>query len=56
MVPVKYADIFEEEIENSELEILPKIGHSPHLEVPEILAQKIIEFLKWAILLPLFGS
>ncbi len=46
MVPVKYAYIFKEKIENSELEILPKIGHSPHLEVPELLAKTIIKFLR----------
>jgi len=45
MVPVKYAGIFKEKIENSKLEILPKIGHSPHLENPEKLSQIIINFL-----------
>ena len=45
MVPVKYAHIFKEKINNSELEILPKIGHSPHLEVPDKLSQIIINFL-----------
>lgn len=45
MVPVKYARIFKEKIEDSELEILPKIGHSPHLEVPERLAESIIKFI-----------
>jgi len=49
MVPVKYAYIFKEKIENSELVILPKIGHSPHLEVPEKLANLILEFLKQGI-------
>ena len=46
LVPVKYAHIFKEKIENSELKILPKIGHSPHLEVPEKLAKIIIQFLR----------
>lgn len=46
MVPLKYAHIFKEKINNSELVILPKIGHSPHLEAPEILVEKIIEFLR----------
>jgi len=46
LVPVKYAHIFKEKIENSELKILPKIGHSPHLEVPEKLAEIIINFLR----------
>jgi pimeloyl-ACP methyl ester carboxylesterase len=46
MVPVKYANIFQEKIENSKLEILPKIGHSPHLEVPKKLSEIILNFLK----------
>ena len=46
LVPVKYVHIFKEKIENSELKILPKIGHSPHLEVPEKLAKIIIQFLR----------
>jgi len=46
MVPVKYAHVFKEKIENSKLEIIPKIGHSPHLETPEKLAEIIIKFLR----------
>lgn len=46
LVPVKYAHIFKENIKNSELEILLKIGHSPHLEVPEKLGEIILNFLK----------
>ncbi len=46
MVPVKYARIFKDNIKDSELEILPKIGHSPHLEIPEILAEIVTNFLK----------
>lgn len=46
LVPVKYAHTFKEKIENSKLEILLKIGHSPHLEVPEKLAKIIIQFLR----------
>jgi len=46
MVPVKYAHIFKENIKNSELIILPRIGHSPHLEVPGVLAEIILEFLE----------
>ena len=46
LVPVKYAHIFKENIKNSRLEILPKIGHSPHLEVPEKLTEILIPFLK----------
>ena len=46
MVPVKYAHIFKENIKNTRLEILPKIGHSPHLEVPAKLSELIINFFK----------
>lgn len=46
MVPVKYARIFKEKIQDSRLEILPRIGHSPHLEAPEKLAAIILDFLK----------
>ena len=46
IVPIKYAYIFKEKIENSELKILPKVGHSPHLEAPEKLAEIIIKFIK----------
>ena len=45
MVPLKYAYIFKEKISNSELEIIPRIGHSPHLETPEKLSSIILKFL-----------
>jgi len=45
MVPVKYAYIFKEKIQNSELKILPKSGHSPHLEEPGKLTEIVINFL-----------
>jgi pimeloyl-ACP methyl ester carboxylesterase len=38
--------LFKEKIKNSKLEILPKIGHSPHLEDPEKLAEVLISKLK----------
>jgi pimeloyl-ACP methyl ester carboxylesterase len=44
MVPVKFAHIFKEKIWNSELIVLPKISHSPHLEVPKKLAEIILKF------------
>lgn len=46
MVPLRYGRVFKEKIENSEMEILPKVGHSPHLECPEKLAGIIINFLR----------
>ncbi len=44
MVPVRYAYIFKEKIENSKLEIMPKIGHSPHLEEPEKFSKILTSF------------
>jgi pimeloyl-ACP methyl ester carboxylesterase len=46
IIPLKYALLFKEKIKNSKLEILPKIGHSPHLEDPEKLAEVLISNLK----------
>lgn len=46
MVPLKCAYMFKERIAGSELEVLPKIGHSPHLEDPLNLSNIILKFLK----------
>jgi pimeloyl-ACP methyl ester carboxylesterase len=46
LVPLKCAYIFNKKIAGSQLNVMPKIGHSPHLEAPEKLAQIIIYFLK----------
>jgi len=46
MVPVEYSKIFKENIKNSKLVILPRIGHSPHLEKPKKFLKIIIPFLK----------
>lgn len=46
MVPVKQASLYKERIKDAKLEILPGIGHSPHLEIPDKLADIIIQFLR----------
>jgi len=46
IVPLKYGKIFKEKIADSELEVIPKIGHSPHIEVPTKLAAIILNFLE----------
>ncbi len=46
IVPIKYAYIFKEKIKDSKLEVIPKVGHAPNLEVSVKLAQVIINFLK----------
>ena len=46
MVPIKYARIFEQNINGSRMEILPKVGHSPNFEVPQKTSQLILDFIK----------
>ncbi len=46
IIPLKYAYMFKENIKNSQLEIVPRIGHSPHLENPERLLEIITKFLR----------
>lgn len=46
ITPLGNAYLMKKEIRFSQLEILSKIGHTPHLENPKFLAQKIKEFLK----------
>ena len=46
VVPVSTAYLLKEKITNSELKIIPKIGHNPHLEAPEKLTEILINFLK----------
>ncbi len=46
MVPLKYGYIFKENIKDSELKVLPDVGHSPHLEAPEGLSKIIMGFFK----------
>ncbi|PIS39684.1 MAG: hypothetical protein COT33_00680 [Candidatus Nealsonbacteria bacterium CG08_land_8_20_14_0_20_38_20] len=44
--PVKMAGLIKEKIVNSKLVIFPNVKHSPYLEIPEKLAEVIIEFLR----------
>lgn len=46
----KDAYLMKEEIKNSQLEIMAGIGHRPHFECPEILAQKIRNFIQSKII------
>ena len=46
ITPLTDAYLIKKEIKFSQLEILPGVGHTPHLENPELLAQKIKEFLQ----------
>ncbi len=46
VVPLSHGKVFEEKIEGSQLEILPKEAHSPHLKSPEKVTDLILSFLK----------
>lgn len=46
MIPVKYADIFEEKIRNLDLEILSDAGHSPNLTHPGKIISLVLNFFK----------
>jgi pimeloyl-ACP methyl ester carboxylesterase len=46
LVPLKYGRIFREKIPGAKLIVLPKIGHSPHLEAPSDLAGIILNFIQ----------
>jgi len=43
---LKEARLINEKVKNSKLEIIPNIGHSPHLETPEKLVRAIFKHLK----------
>lgn len=45
-VPVEDAFLINKSIKNSVLEIIPNVGHSPNLEVPEKLSEIILKFLE----------
>ena len=46
LVPVEHAHVFKEQIQDSQLEIISNVGHSPHLKVPDKLSGIILNFLK----------
>lgn len=46
MVPTKQVFLYKERLKDAKIELLPEIGHSPHLEVPEKLAEIIIQFIQ----------
>ncbi len=47
VLPLKDAYKIKEKIRNSELKIIREAKHSPHREVPDKLAEIIINFLQW---------
>ena len=46
MIPVKYAEDYRN-IPNSNLEIIPKCGHTPFTEKPEVFSKIAIDFLRF---------
>jgi len=46
ILPLKDAHLFQDNIKDSQLEVLPNVGHSPHLEKPEEFTGIIYQFLK----------
>ncbi len=44
-IPLKDGKLMEGKIKNSRLDILDGVGHIPHIKAPNILAQKIKEFI-----------
>jgi len=45
ITPIKQAKLIKTKIRNSELKIIPNIGHSPHLEAPEKLGDRVSQEL-----------
>ncbi|WP_040496715.1 alpha/beta fold hydrolase, partial [Ilumatobacter nonamiensis] len=45
VIPVEHAYAAHEMIENSRLEILPDVGHFPHVESPEAFVATLIDFM-----------
>lgn len=46
MVPLKYGHMFQKHISHSKLKILPRMGHSPHLKIPEELSRIMTRFFQ----------
>ena len=46
ITPLRHAHFIKEQIRGAKLEIIPGVGHNPHKESPEILVEKIVNFIK----------
>ena len=46
ITPLNHAYFIKEKIPGAKLEIIPDVKHNPHREAPEILAKKILNFIK----------
>ncbi|MBZ1345375.1 MAG: alpha/beta hydrolase [Candidatus Nealsonbacteria bacterium] len=45
IIPLEHAYFMKEKIPGVKLEIVPNVKHNPHREAPEILVEKILQFL-----------
>ena len=46
ITPLAHAYFMKEKISKAELQIIPNVKHNPHREAPEVLAEKIKEFIQ----------
>ena len=46
ITPLQHAYFMKEKIAGAKLEIIPNVKHNPHFEAPEILAEKILNFIE----------
>jgi pimeloyl-ACP methyl ester carboxylesterase len=46
LVPLAQGKRLAEDINGSNLVVFPGVGHSPHLEAPELVLERILPFLK----------
>lgn len=46
ITPLKHAYFMKEKIAGTKLEIISNVGHNPHREAPEILVEKIVNFIR----------
>jgi pimeloyl-ACP methyl ester carboxylesterase len=46
ITPLNHAYFIKKNIPGAKLEIIPGVGHNPHKEAPEILSEKILNFIK----------
>ncbi|RMF21860.1 MAG: alpha/beta hydrolase [Cyanobacteria bacterium J083] len=45
IIPVEWGQVFAKNLPNSSLTILPECGHFPHLELPQLFQQHLLQFL-----------
>jgi len=46
IIPSRYAEVWQKQLPNVAVEIIPHCGHLPHIEKPDLVSQKIISFVE----------